>query len=101
MEWGTSLGLATHARASGQGSNLKGPGFERTGALLFCSVLSEFKSRRGSDRRSGGPLFAVQEAAATAQGTQRAIEIESRGDQRPQRGGIARHPAQHLAEVDI
>src|SRR6476659_4578820 len=68
---------------------------------LYIVAVAKFKSRRESGRRGGEPLFAVQEAAAAAQGTQRAIEIQSRGNQRPQRGGIARHPAQHLAEVDI
>jgi hypothetical protein len=43
-------------------------------------VLSEFKSLRGSNLHGGEPFFAVQEAAAAAQGAQRAVEIESCGD---------------------
>jgi hypothetical protein len=50
-------------------------------SFVWCFPNS--KAGRGSDRRGGEPLFAVQEAAAAAQRAQRAVEIDSGGDQRP------------------
>ena len=53
--------------------------------------------RQAFDRKA----LAAQETAAATQGTQRPIEIYSRGNQFAQRRRVPRETTQHLAQVDI
>ena len=78
--------------------------------FVRCLETTSLKRRRSDIRRDetfltaqqeAAFLAAEQEAAAAAQAAQRAIEVDPGRDQRAQRHRIARHAAQHLAQVDI
>src|ERR1700683_1219028 len=64
-------------------------------------IFSAEVQKRLSDIRRDEALAAPQKASTAASALPRAIEIDPGRDQRAQRQRSARHPAQHLAQVDV
>ena len=78
----------------------KGPIAPRPG-LLCCSARRRPSGRFSGERLAANELRPDQKVAAAAQGTQRAVEVDARGDQGMQRRGIAHDAAQDGGEVDL
>ncbi|MHC2615921.1 hopanoid biosynthesis associated radical SAM protein HpnH [Bradyrhizobium diazoefficiens] len=77
----------------------KRPGRHRDRAFSF--VRSRRSDCLGDQRLAVDQLGADQEVAATAQGAQRAVEVDAGRDQRMQRRRVAHDSAQHGREVDL